>query len=147
MSGPNAGLWPQLLTVPIGTQAATISLPAAYFRKHGKLKAVRLVDQAGVAADNTNFLTVTLQDSGATPKVYASYDSRAANQGALTALVSKLMTLGGGTVLGSTAGATATVVASGEVDVPAASNMILLVTVGGTGAFTKALLQLEFYPL
>jgi hypothetical protein len=110
-----------------------------------------LIDQAGVAASNSNYLTITLQDSAATPNVYASLDTRAANQGALTAQVAALMTLGGDTVLGPTSGAVATPVigdsTNPEVDIAAGANLEISVVAGGTVTSTKMLLQLEFYPL
>lgn len=147
----NSERMPSVRTVPIGTQAATITLPVGYFRKRTRLKEARLNDLVGIAASNANYVTVTLQDVGPTPKVYASYDSRAANQGALTAYLAKLMTLGGGVVLGSVAGATATPVlgdtTNPEVDIPAGSNLQLLITVTGAVTFTTALLQMENYPL
>lgn len=147
----NSERMPNLLTIPIGTQASTITLPGAYFRKRCRLKEVRLIDQAGVAASNSNYLIVTLQDVSANPNVYASYETKAANQGALTALTPALMTLGGGSVLGSTAGAVATTVlgdsTNPEVDIAAGASLEIAIVAGGTVTFTDAVMQLEFYPL
>ncbi len=151
MSGPNAALWPQILTIPIGTQAADITLPGAYFRKRSRLKAVRLIDQTGVVADNTNYLIMTLESLAANPTVYASYETKVANQGTLTANTPALMTLGGGTVLGGTSGAAAGTVlgdsTNPEVDIPAGESMVFKIDANGTVTLTKAVVQLEFYPL
>ena len=151
MSGPMSERWPNVLAIPLGTQAASIELPGAYFRKRSRLKAAMLINQAGVTADPTNYLVLTLQDVGATPGVYASFDTRAANQGALTALVPAAMTLGGGTILGGTAGAVATTVlgdtTNPEVDIAAAGKLMVKITANATVQLTDAVLLIEFYPL
>ena len=151
MSANNPERMPHITVAPIGTQASSITLPVAYFKKRSRLKAARLMDIAGVAASNSNYLVITLQDSGSNPKVYASYDSRAANQGAISALGADLMTLGGGTVLGGTSGATATTVlgdsTNPEVDIPAGSTLVLKIAANGTVTTTGAVLNLLHYPL
>lgn len=151
MSTPNSERWPNVHSAPIGTQAADITLPVAYFRKRSRLKAARLMDIAGIVAHASNYVIITLQDSGATPKVYASYDSRSGAQGSIAALGADLMVLGGGSVLGGTSGATATTVlgdsTNPEVDVPAGSNLVLKIDCNGTVTTTGAVLSLESYPL
>jgi hypothetical protein len=74
------------ILIPLGSISADGSLPAMLCRKKVEIQGVSVVDVAGIAADNSNYVTITLQ-SGST--VIASLDSRAANQGALTALVHK----------------------------------------------------------
>lgn len=151
MSANNPERMPQIVSIPIGTQAASIVLPGAYFRKRSRLKAARIIDQAGVSASNSNYLTMTLESLAANPTVYASHDSRSANQGALVANTPALMTLGGGTVLGAASGAVAGTVlgdsTNPEVDVPAGESMVLRLAATGTVTSTKAVLQLELYPL
>lgn len=130
---------PQVDEVYVGSQAATITLPAKYFRKHSRLKNVRYVDQAGLTADNTNFLQLSLQDVSG--NVIATYDSRAANQGALTAMVSKALVF-------SNANGYPTIDANNlEVDLPALTELQLVVTKNGTGVPTLGRLYLEWYPL
>ncbi len=151
MTAVNSERMPNIVVIPVGTQAANIIVPVALFRKRSRLKAAYLIDQAGVVADNTNYLTMTLQGLEASPVVYGSWDTRAANQGALTANTAAQLTLGGGTVLGATSGAQAgTVIGDStnpEVDVPAGNSMVFKIVKGGTVTTTAAVLQLEYYPL
>lgn len=124
MSGMNNELAPNITMVQIGTQAASINLPGPVFRKHAKLIAVSYINQALLAADNTNYLQLSLQ-IGST--VLATLDTRAAHEGALAALV-----------------ATALTIASS--DIPAASQLKVVVTKNGTGVPTLGQLQLEWFP-
>lgn len=139
MSVTNSERLPNIVSIVVGTQAATITLPAMYARKRLRIKEVRYIDQLGVAADNTNYLQLSLQDGAG--NVYASLDTRAANNGALTANTSKKCTLGGSgvTVLGDST--------NPEVDVAAGTDLLLVVTKNGTGVPTKGILQVECYPL
>lgn len=128
---------PNLDEVYIGTQGATITLQAKLFRKHSRIKNVWYVDQAGIAADNTNFLQVSLQDISGSP-VYAALDTRAAHDGAVTANVPIKMTLSN--PVGDVAN-------QPEADVPAGSNLVAVITKNGTGVPTLAKLLIEWYPL
>jgi hypothetical protein len=133
---------PNIVEILIGTQAATISLPGIYFRKHSRIKAVHYIDQAGIAADNTNFLQLSLQDASAVQ--YATLDTRAAHDGANTALVPQAMDLVGPDL---TIDAPATPTAQQEVDVPAGTALRVVVTKNGTGVPTLGRMQIEYYPL
>ena len=124
MSGLNSELVPNIVPITVGTQAATITLTAPIVRKHSKIIAATYVDQAGLAADNTNFLQLSLQIGAV---VLATLDTRAANQGALTALV--------GTAL-----------AIAQADIPAGSQLKLVVTKNGTGVPTLGHIYLEMFP-
>lgn len=126
MSAQDNGRAPVIVPILIGTQAATITLPGPLVRKRSRIKQIVYVDQAGVAADNTNFLQLSLQ-IGAT--VLATLDTRAANDGALTALVGKALSQ------------------TGEIDVPALSQLKVVVTKNGTGVPTLGQLYVEMYPL
>lgn len=137
MSLNNAERMPFVTALVIGTQAATKTLPGAYFRKKTRIKNVHVIDQAGVAADNTNFLQVSLQDLSG--NVYASYDTRAANQGALTAMTP-------GACLKNTT-YTHNGLTTGELEVPAGTTLQIVVTKNGTGVPTLATLQVEGYSL
>jgi hypothetical protein len=133
----NSERMPNIATINVGTQAASITLPGLYFRKRSRIKEVKYIDQAGLAADNTNFLQLSLQDASSV--VYAALDTRAANQGALTANVAKVMPLT--TDVGDTVGS------QPEADVAAATTLKLVVTKNGTGVPTLGVLQIEWYPL
>lgn len=115
---------PHVMLIPIGSQNADKVLPGPKFPKNVRIKKVALLDQAGVAADDTNFLTIQLKDDGAS---IAEIDTRAANEGALTANVAKYAP-------------------ETELDVAAGSQMSVDVNVSGTAVTTLALLQLEYYP-
>lgn len=121
MSGVNNELAPNVDLIPVGTQAASIDLPMPKFRKHAKLKAVNYIDQAGIALDPTDFVQLSLQ-IGST--VLATLDTTAA---AVTALVAKALTLA-------------------VSDIPAGSQLKLVLTIGGSGTTTLGLLQLEWFP-
>lgn len=137
MSMQNNERAPNIVIVPIGTQSATITLPGLYVRKKSRIKEVRFINQAGIAADNTNYLQLSLQDISASP-VFATLDTRAANQGAVTAMAPKALALVG--AVGDTAN-------QPEVEVPAGSTLQLVVTKNGTGVPTLASLEIELYPL
>lgn len=124
MSAMNNELDPKLMSIQVGTQAATITLPAQLIRKKSKILNVTYVDQAGIAADNTNFLQLSLQ-VGST--VYATLDTRAANNGANTALVGQPLTLA-------------------IAEIPANSQLKLVVTKNGTGVPTLGQLYVELFP-
>lgn len=133
MSAVNSERLPNISPVYLGTQASTISLPLMYVRKKSRLKQVMLLDQAGISADNTNYLGIELQDQDGV--VYASLDTRAAHEGALTALVGKEMTL------------SSSLADNGEVEIPALSSLKLVITAHATVTTTKAMASLELYPL
>jgi hypothetical protein len=71
---------PQVVVIPVGSLAANATIPAMYVPRAGKLLSAHLVNNAAIAASDTNYCTLTLL-SGAT--TLATLDSRAANQGAL----------------------------------------------------------------
>jgi hypothetical protein len=126
---------PNVVHVPIGTLAATTTLPGMYFRKKSRIKHVHLINQASLAADNTNYLQLSLQDVAGGNQEYAALDTRAAHEGALTAMTPKELTL------------TASLLTGGEVEVPAGTTLQLVATKNGTGVPTLAELQIEWYPL
>lgn len=134
-SAMNSERMPNITTINVGTQAASISLPAMAFRKKARIKEVRYIDQAGVAADNTNYLQLSLQ-AGAT--VIATLDTRSAHDGALTALVSKIMAL---------ASSSSDSASQPEFEIAAGTDLKIVVTKNGTGVPTLGQLQIEHYPL
>ena len=131
----NSERLPNIVHLAIGTQAATITLPGPYVRKHSRLKYAHIIDQAGLVTGNTNYVTFSLQDLAA--NVYATYDTRAAGQGALVANTAGQMV---DTSVSDSA-------SQPEVDIPAGTQLVLVVTAGGTVTTTKAICQLELYPL
>lgn len=116
---------PDVINCWLGTVSTAGTYPLTYLPKNFILKDVRVVDQAGIAADNTNYVTLTVKQ-GAT--ALAAYDSRAANQGALTANVSKSAALDAGVTTGLVANGVANEVPAGDVSVTYAE--------GGTGTTT-----------
>lgn len=133
---------PNILEIYVGTQNATISLPGVHIRKHSRIKAVHFIDQAGIAASNSNYIQLSLQDASAVQ--YATLDTRAAHDGAVTALVPIAMDLVGPDL---TIDSPSTPVAQQEVDVPAGTDLRLVVTATGTVTTTLAKVQIEYYPL
>ena len=118
---------PQLVVVPLGSIAADGSLPALYLPKKSYIKSAAVIDQAGIAASDTDFVQISLQN-GAT--VIAEMDSRAAHEGALTALVGKSLNM-----------------VSAQQEQAAGSSLKVVYEETGTVAMTSAILVLEIYPL
>lgn len=133
-------LLPNISTLEIGTQAATIALPGIKFPRHSKIRSASYINQAALAADNVNFLQVQILDS--TGAVIGQLDTRAANQGALVANVPKDLVL--------TPSAQCPASPHGELDVAPAGApgdyVTLNVVKNGTGVPTLGQLQIEWYP-
>lgn len=119
---------PSILAVSLGsvTTDAT-ALPVAHLLKKSKLHSVRIVNGAEIVASDTNYVELKLR-KGTT--VIAAYDSRAAGQGALAALVSKAM-----------------VMVSGQEIQAAGSDLNFLYNESGTIGMTNAQLVIEYSPL
>lgn len=129
MSAMDNGLNPQITLVPIGTQAATISLPGPKVERARKLKAVRYIDGASLATDDTNYLVIELK-KGST--VLASLSTKTTTPGKLCnqALVALVAT---GDMLGGT-----------PIDLAAGDQLSVVATKNGTGVPTSGLLELEW---
>lgn len=87
-----------LASVPVVDAAASDAISERSIpteKLHGKISAIQLVG-AAIAADNTDYITVTISKrdgAGGAAVVLGTYDSRAANQGALTAFTPKAFSL------------------------------------------------------
>lgn len=132
MSNSNANN-PDVIAVYVGTTGAA-TVPVCQIPKNFILQGASIIDQLGVAADNTNYVTATLKQGAV---ALAAYDSRAANQGALTANVAGAMVVDAGVVAGLVTNGVA-----GEVP---AGTVTLTVALAGTGVVTKAVVQLYGY--
>jgi hypothetical protein len=84
--------------VPVVDSAASDTIAERVIpteKLHGKVSAIQLVG-AAIAADNTDYITLTVSKrdgAGGGAVVLGTYDSRAANQGALTAFTPKAFAL------------------------------------------------------
>lgn len=125
---------PQLIAVTIGTLSTTGTYPVCNLPKNFILIGAKLLDQAGIAADNTNYVTLTLKQ-GAT--AIAKLDTRAANEGAVTANTGKAFTVDPAVVTGLVTNGVAYEVPAGDVTLAYAE--------GGTGTLTLAVVQLMGY--
>jgi hypothetical protein len=134
---------PNIVDVIVGTQAASINLPSPYFRKHSRIKEVRYVDQAGIAASNANYITMSLQDT--LGNVYATLDTRATGQGAVTAFVALALALPNPDVTGEDP-ASENPASNQETDIPAGTQLKLLLVAVGTVTTTLGRLLIEYYP-
>jgi len=120
---------PAVVTAYLGTISDAGVFPVFNLPKRFVMESVKLLDQAGIAADNTNYVTLTLK-TGATS--IAVLDTRAANNGAVTAVVAKAFTLDAAY--------------NGEEAEPLpAGDYTLTYAEGGTGTTTAAVLQLCGY--
>lgn len=116
---------PVVLPIYVGTISTAGDYPLCNLPKKFVLLSAQLLDQAGIAADNTNYVTLTLK-KGSTS--YGSLDTRAANQGAVTANVAKAFAL-----------------TSAEQEISSASDLKLTYAEGGSGTLTKAIVELHGY--
>ena len=124
---------PHVHTVQIGTQAASIELPGVYVRKKSKIRSMRLINQAALVADDTNYLQVQLLD---------------APSGNVLAEISTKLTGGDGSLVQNVALASPDVVpGTMELEVAAGSSLAVNVVKNGTGVPTLAKLELEMYEL
>ena len=114
---------PCITVVGLGSITADLEVPAAYAAQGRVIKSVSVIDQAGIAASDTNYILLTLKNGATT---IATLDSRAAANGALTANVAKALTL---------------VVAA----IAAGSTLTLDYDEEGTVAMTSAQLAIEWH--
>jgi hypothetical protein len=129
---------PQIVVIPLGTQAASITLPGFFVRKRSRIKNVYLADQAGIAASGSNWIDVKLQDNS-TPVVYAEGNTKA-GIAALTQLPIALAAGGG-------SGDDVDSASQPETDVPAGTMLNVALTKTGTVTTTAAVLIVELYNL
>lgn len=137
MSASRSDLMPNITAINVGSQAASKVLPGMLFKRKSKIKSVSYIDQTGLAADNTNFLQIQLQDLSG--NVVGSLDTRAANQGALVAMTPSDLVLA--------AAGTAVLDGHGELLIAAGSALQISVIKNGTGVPTLGQLQIEWYPV
>jgi hypothetical protein len=127
MSASNNENNPHIAMLQVGTQAASISLPGLKFPKHSKVKKVSLINQAALAADDTNYLQVQL--------------CNLADDSVLAEVSSKL-TGGEGALVANKP------LADSQAAWDAAAGLEVYVKVikNGTGVPTLAQLQIEYFP-
>ena len=111
------------LNIPIG--AGDGSFSAVKLPKRIVIEKVSLVDNAGLAASNTDYVSVALR-SGAT--VIAETDTRITEDGALVALTHKPMNL-----------------VTAQLQREADDELKVVATEGGAGALTAATVQIDYY--
>jgi hypothetical protein len=117
----------QTVLLNLGAPASASNLAALFANTDLLIKKVTLLNGATIAADNTNFVTLSLKNGA---NVVASLDSRAANQGAVTSLTGKQFVVDPG--------------AAGYATVAAGSTLSFNTVLGGTGALTAGQLQIEY---
>lgn len=125
MGAPNNQNNPHVIVAYVGTVSTAGDYPICHLPKKFILVSAKLLDQAGIAADNTNYVTLTLK-KGSTS--LGSLDTRAANQGAVTANTAKAFSM-----------------TSAEQEIASASDIKLTYAEGGTGTLTGAQVQLYGY--
>lgn len=116
------------MIIPIGTQAATATVPGPKLKHALDVSKVRLINGASLAVDDTNYLVVELK-AGST--VLASFSTKATSPGKLCneALVANVAS---GDMLGGT-----------PIQIAAGTQLSVTATKNGTGVPTNAILQLE----
>lgn len=118
---------PHLVVVPLASITADGSLPALYLPKKAKILSAAVIDTAGIAASDSNYVDIRLQNGS---DVIAELDSRAAHENGLTALVAKAMN----------------VVEAQQVQA-AGSSLKVVYDETGTVAMTTAVMVIEYFVL
>ncbi len=118
---------PHVVAVYLGGITSALVVPALHLPKKSYIKSIKLMNGADIGADNSNYITLTIK-KGSTS--VATLDSRAANQGAVTANVAKAFGI-----------------VSGQETQDALSDLTLTYAETGTEALLNAQLMIEYYPL
>lgn len=121
---------PQVITSYIGTLSTAGVYPLVFLPRNFVVTGIKLLDQAGIAASDTDYVTLTVKKASTS---LATLDTRAANNGAVTANTAKAFTI-----------------ASGLSGTTPVANMVegdltLTYAEGGTGTLTLAKVQVEGY--
>lgn len=118
---------PIIVMIPVGTQGTdNVQLPGFCPSKKGKVLSVKLINNAVVAASDTDYVQVSLKKVGG--NVVAEMDSRAAHEGALAKNEAKSLN-----------------VVAGEAEISANQNLEVDYQEAGTVTLTNAVLQVEYY--
>ncbi len=125
MSAVNRQNLKQVITAHIGTVSDAGDYPVAYIPENFILTGAFLLDQSGIAASDTNYVTLTLKNGSTALGVL---DTRSANQGAATALVAKAFSM-----------------TAAKQTIAAASSLKVTYAEGGTGTTTLAKIALVGY--
>ena len=78
---------PSVFSVAVGSLAVDAVMPLTYCKKKMRLLSVELMNGADIAASDTDYAILYLKDSD--DNVYATLDTRAAGQGAVSEFVWK----------------------------------------------------------
>ena len=119
-----------VVVIPLGSPSTDKTVPGLYCTEKMVIKSVALINGAGIAASNTDFVQLQLMN-GSTE--VAELDTRAAHEGAVTANVAKALNI-----------------VSGQEEQAAGSTLKVVYneTDSGTAvALTDAVLVVEYYPL
>lgn len=116
--------------IALGSISAAGDVYGAFFPQKSKITGVKVVDGAGIAASDANFVQLDLKLGSVQ---LAELDSRAAHEGGLVANVPKAMNL--------------VDAVNGGVNVEAGSWLKAAYAETGTVAMTSAFMIVEYYPL
>lgn len=119
---------PITVVIAQGTMGTTVTDQCVlYLPRKSRIVSLHVMDKAGVAADNSNYIQCALKNGATT---VAELDTRAAHENGLTAKVAKA----------------ANVVAGQELQA-AGSSLTLTVTLAGSAVITNGALILTYYPV
>lgn len=118
---------PQLAVIPLGSITADGSLPALYLPKKSFIKSVTLINGASIAASDTDFVDIRLQNGS---DVIAELDSRAAHENGIASLTGEPLNM-----------------VAAQQEQAAGSSLKVVYDESGTVAMTNAVLVIEHYPL
>lgn len=123
---------PDVIVAHLGTISDAGDYPVCRLPKRFVVKAVHLLDQNGIAANDTNYVQLTLKakPAGGSASDVAECDTRAAHEGAATANVAYPLNLD-----------------AAEADLAADTDLYVTYAEGGTGTTTLAQLCIYGYYL
>lgn len=116
-----------LVVVPLGSITADGSLPALYLPKKAYIKSVALINVAAIAASDTDYVQISLQNGS---DVIAELDSRAAHENGIAALTGEPLNM-----------------VSAQQSQAAGSSLKVVYNEEGTVAMTLAVLVIELFHL
>ena len=117
----------QIVLIPLGSLTADGEVPGCYLPRKSKVVSAHLLNNAAIAASDSDFVQVSLKN-GST--VIAEMDSRAAHENGIADKVAKALN-----------------VVEADSEVAAGSSLKVDYQETGTVALTLALLQVEYYQI
>ena len=132
---------PHVMTIPLGDVSASAVLPAGWFPKKAVLLGAAVINGAALAQSDTNYVDVKLKSGSTVLGELSTKVTAVGGTAANAALADKVA---------AALGMASAIYADGapsDLTVDAGASLVADITVGGSGALAKAMLQIHYYPL